>query len=199
MGCCQVTEIPAQLRRRRYPMSVDPAEALAVPFFRPEEIYFVLFDRTAHGVTKIVAPQHVLAAVGVARRAAPAQEEKILGVQGVVPAEVVGVAMVLVASALGYDVDLCAGCAAIFGPITVALDLELIDPVDGGIGKDGTLRADIVVRRAIHRPLVVHGGRTAEGNIHTGEQALVLIVEAFADGCARNERRQLHKVPAIYG
>ena len=199
MGCCQVTEIAAQLRRRRYPMGMNPAATLAVPFFRPEEIYFVLLDRTAQGVTEIVAAQHVLAAVGVVRRAAPAQEEVILGVQSVVAAEVVDVAMVLVASALGYDIDLCAGCAPIFGAVTVALDLELLNAVNGRIGKNSALRADIVVRSTIHGPLVVHGGRTAEGNIHTGEQALVLIVEAFADGCARNERRQLHKVPAIYG
>src|SRR6266851_10241618 len=177
---------------------MNPAEALAVPFFRPEEIYFVLFDRTAQGVAVIVAAQPVLAAVGVVRRAAPAQEEKILGVQDVVPAEVVDVAMVLVTSALGYDVDLRAGCAAIFGSIAVALDLELVDAVNGRVGKNGALRADIVVPRAIHRPLVVHGGRTAEGNIHAGEQALVLVVETFADRRAGNQRRQLHEIPAVH-
>src|SRR5712664_561201 len=107
--------------------------------------------------------------------------------------------MVLVGSALGYDVDLRATCAAEFGPVAVALDLELFDAVNGRIDKDGALRTDIVVPRAVHGPLIVHGGRAAEGNVYTGEQALVFVVEALADCGARNESGQLHEVPAVHG
>src|SRR5260370_6552985 len=105
MSRCQVGEVSAQLRGRRNPVGMNSAAALAVPFLRPEEIHFVLFDRTAQGLTEIVAAQHVLAAAHATRGALP--QEKILGVQLIVPAEVVNVPMVLVASALGYHVDLC--------------------------------------------------------------------------------------------
>src|SRR5437879_6001727 len=119
---------------------MNPATALAVPCFRPEEKCFILFDRTAHGVTKIVAAQQLLFAAGVGRRGAPALEEVILGVQSVVPAKVVEVAMKLVGSALGYDIDLRAGGAAVLGSVGVALDFELFDSVDGGVGQNRALR-----------------------------------------------------------
>src|SRR5439155_234258 len=84
-------------------------------------------------------------------------------------------------------------------PPAVPAGAGLRNAINGRIRKNSALRTDLVVPSAVHRPLVVHGGRTAEGKIHSGEQALVLIVEAFADGRARNERRQLYEVPAIYG
>src|SRR5712692_8639720 len=107
--------------------------------------------------------------------------------------------MVLVGSAFGHDVDLRAGGAAVFWSIGFALDFELFDTVNGRINKNGALRADIIVRRAVHRPLVPHGGRTAERNIHGAEQTLALVVEALANGRARNKRGQLHEAPAIHG
>src|SRR6266581_2928364 len=195
----RVREIASKLRRRGYAVVMNSAAALAVPFFRPKEIYSVLLNRTADGVTEIVAAQQLFLAAGVAWHSAAALEEEILGIQKVVTAEVVDVAMVLVASALGYHVDLCAACAAKFGSVAIALDLEFIDAINGRVNKNGALRADIVVPRAIHCPLVVHRGRTAEGNIHTSEQTLVLVVEAFAHRRAGNERGQLHEIPAVHG
>src|SRR5713101_4216153 len=178
---------------------MNSAAALAIPFFGPEKINLVFLDRAAHGVAKIVAAQQLLLAAGVAWHGAAALEEVILGVQSVVPPEIIDVAVVLVASALGYHVNLGASCAAKFGPIAVALNLEFFDAVNGRVDKNGALRADIVVPRAVHGPLVVDRGRTAEGNIHAGEQALVLVVEALASGCAGNQQSQLYEVPAVHG
>jgi len=45
-------------------MSMNPAAALAVPFLRPEEIYFVFFDRTAQGLTEIVRRSMFLRQLG---------------------------------------------------------------------------------------------------------------------------------------
>src|SRR5258708_26673669 len=187
------------LRVRGYAVMMHPAAALAVPFFGPEKINFVFLDRAAYGVAKIVAAQQLLLAAGVAWHGAAALEEVILGVQSVVPPEIIDVAMVLVASALGYHVDLGTACTAKFGSVTVALNFELFDAVNGRVDKNGALRTDVVVPRAVHGPLVVDRGRTAERNIHTGEQALVLVVEALASGCAGNQQSQLHEVPAVHG
>src|SRR5712664_2076057 len=96
--------------------------------------------------------------------------------------------MVLVASAFGHDVDLRAACAAKFRPVAVALNLELFDAINGGINENGALRADIVVARAVHGPLIVHRRRTAERYVHTSEQTLVFVVEALANRGTRNQR-----------
>src|SRR5258708_29454161 len=126
------------LRVRGYAVMMHPAAALAVPFFGPEKINFVFLDRAAYGVAKIVAAQQLLLAAGVAWHGAAALEEVILGVQSVVPPEIIDVAMVLVASALGYHVDLGTACTAKFGPIAVALNLELFDAVNGRRSEEHT-------------------------------------------------------------
>ena len=176
-------------------MVVDTTQYLAVPFLRPEEIYFVLFDRTTDGVAVIVAAQLLLVAAWLPRTLA---KEEVLRIEQVVSAEVVDVAMELVTSALGYDVDLRPRCAAIFGSVTVALDFEFLDAINGRVGKNGALRADIIVPRAVHCPLVADRRRTTEGNIHAGEQAFIPIVKTFAHRRARNQRGQLHEAPAVH-
>src|SRR5258708_2679643 len=87
--------------------------------------------------------------------------------------------------------------APVFRSVAIALDLEFFMAVDRGIDKDRALRADVVVSGAIHRPLIPDRRRPAEGNVHAREQSLVLTIKAFANGCARHQRRQLHEVSAV--
>src|SRR5256712_3916326 len=156
MCCRQIGEIAVTFLRRGGPVGMHPATPLVVPLLRPEEKYLVFLDGTAKGVTVIVPAQQILF-TGIRWHSWTAgKQEKIPGVQKVVAAEVENVSVELVASALGYDVDLSAACATVLRTIAVSLDLELVNAIDRGVNQNSALRPYVVITGAIHGPLIVH-------------------------------------------
>src|SRR5262249_28254618 len=126
----------------------------------------VLLNRTSEGISVVVTPQHLLVTTRLSRALT---EEEILGIQIIVSPEIEDVAMKLVPTALGYNIDLGAARSPIFWPIAISLNFELINPIDGWIDQNGALRTDVIVGGPAHRPLIVNRWRTAKRNVHASE------------------------------
>ena len=104
--------------------------------------------RSAGGVTEVVVaewrPRHLVEVV-----------EKIVGVQLVVPQELVGGAMPFVGPAFGDDADLPATGAAKLRRVRAAYDLDLFNGVDAGVLLDGNVGTPVHVIGAVHGPIVL--------------------------------------------
>src|SRR4029077_7320126 len=178
-GRRQIVEIASKLRCRREPILPHLAAALFVPLFRPKKEGFILCDRPAYGVAVVVAAQIVLFS---ADRIADdtvrflLAEEKVCGVELIVAAVIVGIAMKPVPARFGDEVFVGTAGAAIFGAVAVAQDLKFLDRVYRRIDKNGALRAFVIIFPPVPLPLVGIGRCAAEGDINSRQQALVLVV-----------------------
>src|SRR6266478_1986378 len=177
-GRRQIIEIATDLRLCRDPVLAHRSPTLFVPLFRIEEEELVLLDRSAYGEAVIVAAQEVLfsAKSGIDAAKFLLAEEKVCGIELIVAAEIVGVAVKRVPARFGDEVDLCAAGAAILRAVAVAQDFIYLDRVHRGIDKNGALRAQVIIVTPVHLPLVGIGRRAAEGDVNPRQQALVLIV-----------------------
>src|SRR5579864_5272909 len=92
----------AELCCRREPSLPDLAAALFVPLFRVEEEQLVLLDRSAYGKAVIVAAKEVLLSAnsGIEAVGLLLAEEIVGGIERIVPAEVIRIAVKLVATSL---------------------------------------------------------------------------------------------------
>src|SRR6266850_291843 len=99
-----------------------------VPFLRSKEKDFVLLDRTPDGASEVVPANGIFLGVGVS-----SFKNGVLGIQKVVAAEVIGAAVEGIRPRLGDERDHASAGSAELCAIAVALDLELLDGVKGGV------------------------------------------------------------------
>src|ERR1700730_3150608 len=191
-----LAEVASLLGKRGDASRARCSRNLFVPLLGEEEEGFVLLDRTADGVAKVVAAKLVLHA-GCSSRKAARLHEGIEGVERVVAAEVVNVAVEVVAAVLGDNADLPASGLPELSAVAIALNLELVNGIDGRKYKDSAVRTDVVVMSAVHEPKVGVHRAAADGKVRAALQAFTLGAETFTRGNARNRKHQLHEVAAI--
>src|SRR6266478_991838 len=171
---------------------MESSRNLTVPLFGRKEEKLVLFNGSAEGAAKVVPAQF-----GILQFRRRALVEEIVGVQGVVSAEIKERAVPVIGAMLGDDIDLSAAGLPILGTVGICYDFELVDGIQGRINENGALRAGVINRGAIHREQVPGALPAAEGNIGAALKALGGSIESILGRSARNQQRKPDKVEPI--
>ena len=95
------------------------------------------------------------------------------------------------------DVDLRAAGAAKFRTVAVAEDLEFFDRLERRVDENRSIRADIVVVRAVNGPHVRRHVAAAHREIGPAEQPLVLDVEGVGSADTRHQRGELQEITTV--
>src|SRR5687767_5874102 len=144
-------------------------------------------DRAAEGPAEVVPLERLL----------PAQrsQEVVVRAERLVPAEVEGAPVEVVAATPGGDVDLGPTRAPELRAVAVAVDLLLGDGVHRGVDHDASIGAGVVVVNAVDEPQVARDSAAADREIDAaGQGPLVLGAVALEGG---HPRHQLHEVAEV--
>ena len=200
LGCAAawIGEVTSPLGRRWNTSTTRVAALLFVPLLAVENEQFVFLNRTADGEAEIVALLNLLLEERIVRiLRLGAGGEIIPGIQRSVAAEVENIAVPLVGAALGHDIDDRARCHAVFRTIGIAQHLEFADRFDGGIEKNGAVRACVVVVSAVDQEQVAGVRVSIDRKVNAREQALVLGIVRVGSRNARLQLGQLHEAASV--
>src|SRR5262249_15509517 len=163
-----------------------------VPFLRHKEKDFVLLDGAAERESEVVAADGILFGFWI-----EGIQHRILGIEQVVAAEIIGAAVKIIRSRFGHDGDNAASGSTKLGVIAVPLDFELLNRIKGRIDEDGAVRAYIDVVGAIHKKEIGIRGAAADGDVRAAVQAFLVIAEAGVNLNTRNQRQQLGEAAPV--
>ena len=105
--------------------------------------------------------------------------------------------MELVGTRSSDDVDLGPGGATEFRAVAVAVDLELVDRIDGGEYQDGPVRAHVVVVGPVHHPEVAAQPAAAHGQLDARHEPSVFRVETIALADTGHQRPELQEIATV--
>src|SRR5579884_3647877 len=105
-------------------------------------------DRATYGIAEIVIPER-------RTRKTVCVIEKIIGIQLVIPEELVGIAVKVVSPAASDGCDLATSIPAGLSRIGIANHLDLLDRIDTGVLLNGDVGATVEQIGPIERPVVL--------------------------------------------
>ena len=153
-------------------------------------------------------PAESTAEVVVAQRGTRSQVavvEEAVGIEDVVPEKFVQIPVEHACPRPGDDVDLPARASSVFRIVLATNHPELIDRVHARIGQERQVRAAVDIVRAVHRPVVLRGPVSVDGEIDLIRKAGwarntdIELVRGEAGGNAWREGYELLVVSRVKG